>query len=63
MTIDDGLLAILACPNCLGEVEYRSKEAVIVCLGRCRLRYPVRDGIPVMLVDEAEPGPQPDDAQ
>jgi len=36
-----------------GEIEYHESEQVIVCL-RCGYRYPVRDGIPVMLVDEAE---------
>ena len=56
MPIDDELLAILACPNCLGEVEHLPAEEVIVCRGRCGLRYPIRDDIPVMLVDEAEPG-------
>ena len=53
MTVDKELLDILVCPNCRGEVEYREPEQVIVCL-ECGYRYPVRDGIPVMLVDEAE---------
>ncbi len=53
MTIDKDLLEILACPNCRGDVEYRESEQVIVCL-KCGYRYPVRDGIPVMLIDEAE---------
>ena len=54
MALDKELLDILACPNCRGEVEYREQEDVIVCLGECGYRYPVRDGIPVMLIDEAE---------
>ncbi|MFN2490097.1 MAG: Trm112 family protein [Actinomycetota bacterium] len=54
MAIDDQLLDILACPNCRGDVEYLERDAVIVCRGRCGLRYPVRDDIPVMLIDEAE---------
>jgi hypothetical protein len=53
VTIDKELLDILACPNCRGDVEYREQEQVIVCLS-CGYRYPVRDGIPVMLIDEAE---------
>ena len=53
MTIDKELLEILICPNCRGEIEYRSDDELIVCLGRCRYRYPVRDGIPVMLIEEA----------
>jgi uncharacterized protein len=53
MPVDEKLLEILACPNCRGDVEYLPDEDVIVCRGRCRYRYPVRDGIPVMLIDEA----------
>jgi uncharacterized protein YbaR (Trm112 family) len=53
VSLDKELLDILACPNCRGEVEYREDEELIVCLGRCGYRYPVRDGIPVMLIDEA----------
>lgn len=54
MALDQRLLEILACPNCRGDVELLDGEQVIVCRGECGLRYPVRDGIPVMLVDEAE---------
>ncbi len=54
MTLDQRLLEILACPNCRGDVEYLEDEQTIVCRGECRYRYPVRDGIPVMLIDEAE---------
>ena len=54
MALDQRLLEILACPNCRGDVELLDGEQVIVCRGECGYRYPVRDGIPVMLVDEAE---------
>jgi uncharacterized protein YbaR (Trm112 family) len=54
MAVDDRLLEILACPNCRGDVEYLPDESVIVCRGACGYRYPVRDDIPVMLIDEAE---------
>ena len=54
MAVDQKLLEILACPNCRGDVEYLEEENVIVCRGECRFRYPVRDDIPVMLIDEAE---------
>ena len=54
MALDERLLRILACPNCRGDVEYLTDEDSIVCRGECGYRYPVRDGIPVMLVDEAE---------
>jgi uncharacterized protein YbaR (Trm112 family) len=49
--IDQELLKILACPACRGEVELRENK--IVCL-KCGRKYPVKNGIPVMLVDEAE---------
>ena len=49
--IDPALLEILACPACRGEVE--EKENKIVCL-KCGRKYPIKDGIPVLLVDEAE---------
>ncbi|HYZ10589.1 MAG TPA: Trm112 family protein [Actinomycetota bacterium] len=53
MALDKELLDILACPNCRGDVEYREAEQLIVCIGMCGYRYPVRDDIPVMLIDEA----------
>jgi uncharacterized protein len=54
MMVDQRLLDILVCPKCKGDLEYRSEENELVC-GSCRLRYEVRDGIPIMLVDEARP--------
>jgi uncharacterized protein YbaR (Trm112 family) len=54
MALDQRLLEILACPNCRGDVEYLEGEQIIECRGECRYRYPVTDGIPVMLIDEAE---------
>ncbi len=46
------LLEILVCPKCKGELDYRIKEAELVC-HKCKLAYPVKDDIPVMLIDEA----------
>ncbi len=54
MELNPDLLAILVCPNCHGEVAYLPEQQVIACQGPCRYRYPVRDGLPVMLIDEAE---------
>ncbi|MDD5559647.1 Trm112 family protein [Candidatus Methylomirabilis sp.] len=54
--IDKELLEILACPACKAEVVFDESAARIVCTA-CGRRYPVRDGIPVMLIDEAEAGP------
>lgn len=49
--LDEDLLSVLCCPNCRGGVVLL--ENGIVCRG-CRLVYPIRDGIPVMLVEEAK---------
>ncbi len=49
--IDKELLEILACPACKSDVRLDSNK--IVCLS-CGRRYPVRDDIPIMLIDEAE---------
>jgi hypothetical protein len=54
MSLNAELLAILACPQCTGPVEPTEDQAWLVCR-RCRVRYPVTDGIPVMLVEEARP--------
>jgi uncharacterized protein YbaR (Trm112 family) len=48
--IDDELKAILVCPVCKGDLLF--EETRIIC-GACRKVYPIRDGIPVMLVSEA----------
>jgi len=53
MAIDKELLEILACPECKGEVTVNEKGDGLVC-PHCALVYPVKDGIPIMLVDEAE---------
>ena len=54
MTVPKQLLEILVCPKCKGELEYREEEQSLLCHA-CRLRYAVRDDIPVMLIDEATP--------
>ena len=51
--IDKELLEILACPACKGPVVLEGDRIVCTKPG-CGLRYPIRDGIPVMLIDEAE---------
>ncbi len=50
--MDMKLLEILACPVCKGPLVYRKDSSELICKGD-RLAYPVRDGIPVMLEDEA----------
>jgi uncharacterized protein YbaR (Trm112 family) len=53
MAFSEQLLDILACPQCKGTVRLLDGGSGLVCPS-CRLKYPVRDDIPVMLVDEAE---------
>jgi uncharacterized protein YbaR (Trm112 family) len=48
--LDPALLDIIVCPDCHGELSLAGAE--LVC-GSCGLAYPVTDGIPVLLVDEA----------
>jgi uncharacterized protein YbaR (Trm112 family) len=50
MNIDPALREVIRCPSCRSELEDSDEE--LVCVG-CGLAYPVRDGIPVLLVDEA----------
>ena len=54
MSVDAQLLEILVCPKCKGDLEYRESENVLICHA-CALSYPVRDDIPIMLLDEATP--------
>ncbi|UED86009.1 MULTISPECIES: Trm112 family protein [Streptomyces] len=52
--VEDALLDILACPVCHAPLRADEQERELICTGdACALAYPVRDGIPVLLVDEA----------
>jgi hypothetical protein len=51
--INKELLDILACPACKSDVRLENDR--IVCVNpKCGLKYPIKDGIPIMLIDEAE---------
>jgi uncharacterized protein YbaR (Trm112 family) len=50
--MDKKLLDILACPLCKGPLEYREADKELLCRAD-RLAFPVRDGVPVMLEEEA----------
>ena len=52
MKLDPALLEILACPDCKSPLTADEAANELVCTG-CALAYPVRDDIPVLLVDEA----------
>ena len=51
--LDEKLLEVLVCPACKGELDYQKDKERLVC-DKCKLAYPVKDDIPVMLIDEAE---------
>ena len=48
------LLDILVCPQCKGDLQLEEDESGLRCEA-CRLRYAIRDDIPIMLVEEAQP--------
>ena len=52
MNLDPALLEILACPSCHEPLRADDAAEELVCTG-CGLAYPVRDDIPVLLIDEA----------
>jgi len=54
MPISPELLDILRCPKCKSKVEINAEKTKLKCVNpECALAYPIRDEIPVMLVDEA----------
>lgn len=53
MPISEQLLEILVCPACRAKVELKPDGSGLKCV-ECKRVYPIRDDIPVMLVDEAE---------
>lgn len=52
MKVSEQLLEILVCPRCKGRLDHQESQSELRC-GACKLAYPVRDGIPIMLSDEA----------
>ena len=54
MPVDSELLEILACPKCKGSVRLSEEGDGLIC-DACQLKYPIRDDIPVMLIEEAIP--------
>ncbi|MDY6952975.1 MAG: Trm112 family protein [Thermodesulfobacteriota bacterium] len=54
MTISQELLDILACPKCKGDIRLNDTKDGLIC-DKCKLLYEIKDGIPIMLIDEAKP--------
>lgn len=52
--IEPWLLELLVCPRCKGDLVYEPEPEALVC-NACRLRYEVRENIPILLIDEAVP--------
>jgi uncharacterized protein YbaR (Trm112 family) len=53
MAISSELVDILVCPRCKGELKLITDGSGLVCPA-CRLKYPIREDIPIMLIDEAD---------
>jgi uncharacterized protein YbaR (Trm112 family) len=51
------LLDILACPKCKGAVQIEDDGSTLICYN-CRLAFPIKDDIPIMLIDEASQLPE-----
>ena len=52
--VEEKLLNLLSCPRCGGELVYEGKESRLVC-EEGRIFYPIKDGIPILLIDRAVP--------
>ncbi|MGI9356557.1 MAG: Trm112 family protein [Rhizobiaceae bacterium] len=52
--LDPRMLEILVCPKSLGNLQY-DEEAQELVSKKAKLAYPVRDGVPIMLISEARP--------
>ena len=52
--MDERLLDILACPICKGPLKFQRAAQVLVCRGE-RLAFPLREGVPMMLEEDARP--------
>ena len=54
MAVSQELLDILVCPKCKGPIHLNKSRDGLIC-DHCKLMYEIRDDIPVMLIDEAQP--------
>jgi uncharacterized protein YbaR (Trm112 family) len=58
MELEDWVMEFIICPKCHADLRADDSASELVCTG-CGLAYPVRNGIPVLLVDEARQTPVP----
>jgi uncharacterized protein len=54
VAVSQDLLDILACPKCKGQIRLNPEKDGLIC-DACKLLYPIKDDIPIMLIDEAKP--------
>ena len=54
MAIKKELLDILCCPKCKGDIQLTDGGDGLIC-PKCKLLYPIKDDIPIMLIEEAIP--------
>lgn len=54
MTLSKEILDILACPKCKGGLTLTEDGHGLICWS-CRIRYPIRNHIPILRIDDAEP--------
>jgi uncharacterized protein YbaR (Trm112 family) len=54
MSLDEELLAVIACPKCKGPLKLTSAEDAFDC-EQCKLRYPIDNDVPVLFIAEAKP--------
>jgi len=54
VAINEELLTILCCPKCKGDIRLNDAQDGLIC-NVCKVLYPVRDDIPIMLIEEALP--------
>jgi uncharacterized protein len=52
--LSEELLAILACPACKNKVSLLADKWLVCSNSECRRKYPIKDGIPIMLVEEGD---------
>jgi uncharacterized protein YbaR (Trm112 family) len=53
MMLNKDLLKLLCCPKCKGDLAFDESKNTLTCL-KCARVYPVKDGIPIMLVDDEQ---------
>ena len=56
MPLDKELLSILACPQCKGDLTVTDEEDGLVCT-QCRIVFPIKEGVPILMMEEADPYP------